>query len=94
VRASSLCDTCATIGKDGEPVRLANEPCASERSVAVMAPQYSWLRASNRRYTIYVGQGALMAGAIVVVEETADGPRVVLARKLSLMDSIRDKLTR
>jgi hypothetical protein len=94
VRASSLCDTCATIGKEGEPVRLANEPCASERSVAVMAPHHTWLRATNRRYTIYLGQGALMAAAIVVVEATADGPRVVLTRKLSLMDSIRDKLTR
>ena len=116
IRISDICDTCATISRDGEAVDIATEPWAEHPEVAPLVGKYKWLRAGNQRYTIYFGENALMASAIVVIESrpatheatehvlTERGPteyevggeaeqgRVVCARKLGMVQSIRRKL--
>jgi hypothetical protein len=92
VRVSGLCDTCATIGRDGVAVNLSDEPCAADANVALLAPRYSWLRASNSRYIIYLGQNVLMSSVQAVVEKTSNGHRVVSAQKIGFVDTIRRKL--
>ncbi len=94
VRISGLCDTCAGIDHEGEPVKLGDDLCAADPVVAALAPQYHWLCVANHRYAIYLGQGMLMSGAIVVVEKTEAGPRIVSAHKMKFIDSIRDKFMR
>ncbi|MFN8490023.1 MAG: hypothetical protein U0350_20720 [Caldilineaceae bacterium] len=89
VRLSGLCDTCATIWREGERVDLMQEPCASEPNVAVLAPHYRWVRAQNQRYIIYIGQGMLMQHALVVLDRWAKTPQVVAAHKISAMETIR-----
>ncbi|MCC9076050.1 hypothetical protein FKZ61_007995 [Litorilinea aerophila] len=89
VRLSGFCDTCATIGRDGEVVQLSREPWGEDPRVAALAPGYHWLRAANHRYVIYVGQSLLGDGAIVVVDRGAEPPQVVVAEKSRRVDFLR-----
>lgn len=77
------------IWREGEPVELTQEPCATEPNVADLAPHYRWVRAQNLRYTIYIGQGMLMHHALVVLDRWAEPPQVVAAHKISAMETIR-----
>ena len=83
VGSLGLCKTCATIYRDGEPVKLADEPWASDAPVADMASAYNWVRAGNDRYIIYLGFASTTSGAIVVVELTDGGPSFRSARRMS-----------
>ncbi len=58
----------------------------------VMASHYRWVVTHNRRYDIYLGEGAMMSTAIVVVDRQADPPRVVYVRRLSALERLRGLL--
>ena len=88
---SGLCETCAGIAEWGEPVDMQQEPCAAHPSVTELARQFHWLRAENRRYVIYMGRSGLLSGAVVTVERSLRGGKVVAAHRLSLADMLRDR---
>lgn len=94
VRLSGLCDTCATIDRDGEFVPLVDEPCASDERVQLLAPHYRWLRLDNLRYIYYLGRDSQMQAALIVVEPTARGYVIHRAVKLGALDTKhRDRWT-
>lgn len=90
VRASGLCDTCATIGKEGEPVDLHQFLWANEPEVAKLAPYYRWVAGANSRYTIYFGEGSMMAAAVVVVDRGSG--RVLRTLRIGAVDRVRGLL--
>ncbi|MCX6043733.1 MAG: hypothetical protein NT075_01370 [Chloroflexi bacterium] len=94
VRLSGLCDTCAVIWREGTPVDLTTEPCATHAEVAALAPHYRWVRADNQHYTIYAGQSMLMNSAVVVIDRRKATDQVILARKMTAVDTIRGNLWR
>lgn len=94
VRISGLCDTCAQIWREGTPVELSAEPCATQPEVTALAPHYRWVRASNQRYLIYVGQSKLMNSALIVVDRSGPDAKVIAARKIPAIDTIRNILWR
>lgn len=57
----------------------------------VMA-HYRWVVAHNRRYDIYLGEGAMMSMAVVVVDRQKTEDRVVWVRRLSALDRLRNML--
>jgi len=63
-----------------------------DEQAQAMATHYQWRRASNLRYDIYVGAGAMMSTAVVVVDRLADAPRVVYVRRLSALERLRGLL--
>ena len=90
VRRSGLCDTCATHDRDGLFVTLKDEPCATDDRVVYLLPHYRWMRAGNKRYTLYLGRNREMSAALIVVENQPDGTPgdvVLLARRLGILDS-------
>jgi hypothetical protein len=94
VRLSGLCDTCATIWREGKQVDLTTEPYAADPNVAALAPHYRWVRADNQRYTIYAGQSMVMNSALVVVDRSGVKAKVITARKVAAVDTIRGILWR
>jgi hypothetical protein len=91
VRDSGLCITCAGLEQDGEPAQLIGEPFMVDERVAAMATYYHWRRVSNARYIIFVGESSFLSRAVVVVDKTGGGRRVVAARRLSAIDRLRDQ---
>ena len=92
VRASGLCDTCATITKQGTPAMLQGAPWAKQGEAAKLAAYYTWRQASNERYTVYFGEGAMMTGAVIVVAQTPTGERVVHTRRIGAVERLRGML--
>lgn len=80
------------IKREGEPVDLRAEPCATDIKVADLAPHYRWVRTHNQRYTIYAGQGMLINHALVVLDRWAKPPQVVTAHKTIGIEALRDLL--
>lgn len=70
-----LCNTCATIREDGKAIYLAHEPIAEHPDVAPLVHGYRWHMAQNLHYTIYLGEGPFNTGALVLVQNSADGPQ-------------------
>jgi hypothetical protein len=96
---TELCDTCALAERESVPVNLRAEPCGNHPQVRLLVPHFRWRRTGNRRYLIYIGQGPLMTGAIVVVERPPEGgdaepPRVLVARRSGILDSFLERFTR
>ena len=90
VRRSGLCDTCATHDRDGVFVTLRDEPCAQDDRVIHLLPHYRWMRTQNRRFTLYLGRNREMSAALIVAANRPDGTpgdRVLLARRLGILDS-------
>ncbi|MEM7532265.1 MAG: hypothetical protein AAF639_08815 [Chloroflexota bacterium] len=98
IRRSGYCDTCATIMRDGERIaNMSEEPCADYPAVGEVISGLRWVKASNQRYTIYVGQNALLSTALVVLDNDAqDGEerRLVHAKKLGFREFIRSRIRR
>ncbi|MBW7884620.1 MAG: hypothetical protein H3C34_18675 [Caldilineaceae bacterium] len=92
VRASGLCDTCATVAKSGAPATIAQQPWAKHTAVAQLAPYYRWVCSSNLRFDIYFGEGSMMSGAVVVVERSEEGERVVHTRRVTAIERVRGML--
>jgi len=57
-----------------------------------LIPSYRWRVVSNRRYDIYIGDGAMKALAVVVVERRPEGDRVVRWRRFSALERLRNLL--
>lgn len=74
-KAIGLCNTCATIRDDGKIVYLAKEPIAQHPDVMPLVHGYRWSMAHNLHYTIYLGEGPFNTGALVLVQNSADGPQ-------------------
>jgi len=87
-----LCTTCAAISTEGVAVDSRALAWEEHPQASAIAPHYRWLRSSNRRYDIYIGEGAMMSVAVVVVEQKADGPRIVWVRRLSALERLREML--
>ncbi|MBK8047367.1 MAG: hypothetical protein IPK16_09765 [Anaerolineales bacterium] len=92
VRISGLCDTCATVSKEGEPVGPADLLQFKHAEASQLAPYYTWVRLANLRYTIYFGDSRGMAAAVVVVDHTGEPPRIVRTRRISMIERLRGRL--
>ncbi|MEZ4869920.1 MAG: hypothetical protein R3C14_51815 [Caldilineaceae bacterium] len=79
IQANGLCETCAIIERQGEIVKLANEPCGHDERVAPLANEFTWRRARNQRYTIYWGYNTARRNALVVVAQREAGIEIVAA---------------
>ena len=92
VSTIGLCTTCAEIGTTGVTVNHKKLAWDDHDQAQVMASHYRWVVTHNRRYDIYLGEGAMMSTAIVVVDRQADPPRVVYVRRLSALERLRGLL--
>ena len=91
VRPTGLCDTCAPLLRDKNWTDIGEEPWATVPEVVRVAPRYRWVRGHNRRYTVYLGEGTLFTG-IVVVAEKRGGEWQVQIRHLSSGERMRGLL--
>ena len=90
-----MCATCESlVSGDGEPVDMFEEPCVADLEVAAMVRHYTWHRAGNTNYVIYEGQNRTMGGVVVVVDSAQGSANVVSVRRISLLENVRDRLTR
>lgn len=90
-----VCATCVGIVREGVEVDMNDEPWIDDYDVARLAEEdYAWLRSENRRYIIYVGRGAFMKDAMVVVQKAPTGGQVAMARELELDDLMRVRFWR
>ncbi|HMN28806.1 MAG TPA: hypothetical protein PKE45_11705, partial [Caldilineaceae bacterium] len=94
IRRSGLCDTCATHHRDSERVNMAEEPCAQDPQVAKLVRHFYWTRATNERYTIYVGDGGLTTRMVVVVDRLPSPHKVVAVRKSPPLEALLGRLWR
>ncbi len=92
VNTTGLCATCTEIGTRGATVDRKTLAWSNHEEAQAMAPHYRWLVIRNRRYDIYLGEGAMLSTAIVVVDRQAEPPRVVRARRLSALERLRGLL--
>jgi hypothetical protein len=91
VRVTGLCETCAPLLQDKNWVDIREESWAGLPEIARLAPRYRWVRGHNTRYTIYLGEGTLFTG-VVVVAEKRDGEWQVQTRHLSSGERMRGLL--
>jgi hypothetical protein len=87
-----LCATCTVISIGGAPVDRLALAWEDDPAAQALIPHYRWVVGSNRRYDIYVGEGAMMSVAIVVVDRDAKARRIVWMRRLSALDRLRGRL--
>lgn len=92
VSAAAFCTTCASANTEGVAVDRQTLHWDDHAQAQTMAPHYHWKRVSNRRYDIYLGEGAMMSTAVVVVDHQPQKHRVVAARRLSALDRLRGLL--
>lgn len=85
---TGLYDTCATIQKEGVQVYMPDEPIATHRDVYPLIYSYEWTRVENSHYRIYLGKGPFNSGALVLTRLTEEGPDVMIARKIPILDII------
>lgn len=68
--SKGLCTTCTVLttapATDGDALDLAKEACSADPRVAKIAPHYTWTRARNQRYTIYLGRAPQRKDALIV----------------------------
>lgn len=76
-----LCTTCAglkaTPVSEGEELDLSKEPWLADPRVVKVAPHYTWTRAHNQRYTIYLGRADQRRDALIVTQMGEEGIEVV-----------------
>ncbi len=94
VRRSGLCDTCASFPRIGQRVAMLEEPGVDDPKLAKLIRNFHWTRATNARYTLYVGDGALATQMVVVMDKRHDPPKVVLIRKSPPLEAFLQKLWR
>ncbi|MFO7632367.1 MAG: hypothetical protein R6W76_07505 [Caldilinea sp.] len=92
VNRTGLCATCASVSVEGKPVERQALAWEDYPPAQALIAHYRWIVAGNRRYEIYVGEGAMMSMAIVVVDRQTERPRVVWVRRLSALDRLRGML--
>lgn len=89
VRTNGLCDTCATIVKQGAPIDLRTAAWAQDASVVQLIGYYRWKRLEAAGNIIYRGEGALGALAIIVTRRIDGAERVVWMRRIDPMERLR-----
>jgi len=89
-----VCATCTGIVREGVSIHMNNEPWIDDYEVARLAFDYLWIRSQNRRYIVYLGRSPFMENAIVAVQKTPSGGRVIMARELNLNDLLRVRFWR
>jgi hypothetical protein len=76
-----LCTTCTEVTKTavtaGDTIDLAKEACMADPRVAKIAPYYTWSRAHNQRYTIYLGRADQRRDACIVTTMAEAGVEVL-----------------
>jgi hypothetical protein len=92
VSVAGLCATCASANTEGVTVEWQALMWGDHEQAQAMAPHYHWKRVRNRRYDIYLGEGAMMSMAVVVVDHQSEKHRVVAVRRLSALDRLRGLL--
>ena len=89
VRSNGLCDTCALIAKEGVSVDLRQVAWAQDRTLVQFVGYYRWKRLQSVGNTIYRGEGALGALAIIVTRRIDDVETVVWRRRIDAMERLR-----
>ena len=92
VNSTGLCATCAAADVAGVAVDRRALAWGAHEQAQAIAPHYHWVVISNRRYDIYIGEGAMMSTAVVVVDRQPDKRRVVHVRRFSALDRLRGML--
>lgn len=92
MRSSGLCDTCAVVSKHGVPANPSALAWANQPQAAKLIPYYRWKTASNTRYTVFFGEGSMMAAAVIVIRHTADGDQVIHTRRIGAVERMRGML--
>jgi hypothetical protein len=87
-----MCATCVSVSVEGKPVERQALAWEDYPPAQALIAHYRWIVAGNRRYEIYVGEGAMMSMAIVVVDRQTERPRVVWVRRLSALERLRGML--
>ncbi len=83
-----VCRTCRALAAASEPVAILEEPVVQDPRVAHVAGRYRWVKAVNRRVSLYLGRspqdevGALPSVLVVAVGEKVRLVRRVLVRYL------------
>lgn len=94
IRRSGLCDTCALFEQAAVRVDLQDEPCATDPSVAPLIRHYYWRRSANTRYTLYIGEGALLARIVLITKFEGDKQKVVSVRRVGPLEAIIGRFRR
>jgi len=92
VSVTGHCATCASANTEGVAVEWQTLNWRDHEQAQAMAPHYHWKCVSNRRYAIYLGEGAMMSMAVVVVDHQSTKRRVVAVHRLSALDRLRGLL--
>lgn len=92
VSHTRLCATCTVISVGGIPVDRLALSWEDYPAAQALIPHYRWVIGRNRRYDIYVGEGAMMSVAIVVIDREAKTQRFVRVLRLSALDRLRIRL--
>lgn len=92
VSPTGLCATCAEIGAKGVPVDRKMLAWDAREQAPILTSHSHWIVTRNRRYDIYLGEGAMLSTAIVVVDRQADPPRVIYVRRFSALERLRGLL--
>ncbi|MCS6827403.1 MAG: hypothetical protein NZ553_12380 [Caldilinea sp.] len=87
-----VCATCAGADIEGRPLERHSLAWPPTPEANDLIHHYRWRMVSNRRYEIYIGEGAMKALAIVVVERCAEGARVVRIQRFSALERLRNLL--
>lgn len=87
-----MCATCAAAEVEGRPVERHALAWPPAPEVNELTHSYRWRVVSNRRYDIYIGDGAMKALAVVVVERCSAGNRVVHIHRFSALERLRNLL--
>jgi hypothetical protein len=72
---------------EGDTLDLAKEACSADPRVAKIAPHYTWTRARNQRYTLYLGRAPERKDAFIVA--TGENGAEVLSIKGQSMAQAR-----
>jgi hypothetical protein len=85
VNSAGVCATCAAAEVEGRPVARHALAWPPAPEVNELIHSYRWRVVSNRRYDIYIGDGAMKALAVVVVERRPEGDRVVRGQRIAVI---------
>jgi hypothetical protein len=75
-------------------VDLHHEPCATDPSVAPLIRHYYWRRSANTRYTLYIGEGALLARMVIITKVENGKQKVLSLRRVGTLESIIGRFRR
>ncbi|MBN1888640.1 MAG: hypothetical protein JW850_11640 [Thermoflexales bacterium] len=84
VNAHGVCIMCASLASGPLVADMGGEAVARDKRVRAIARNYVWRKASNRLYTVYLGQRTL--GKVLIVADSHD--QVIELRTIGLLGSL------